>query len=91
MEAGPSTWVVPPAVATQAMLDGPLRPGAWQVYLGAHAMGSERLPDLFRDDLPNAVAFSETHGVPVLLDAWHDNSEWRVLLEPSAVPGLVAA
>ncbi len=91
VEAGPRTWVLPPAVGTAALLEGPLGTGAWQVYLGAHALASELLPDLFRGDLADALAFSERHSVPLLVDAWHDNTEWRVLLEPSAVPGLAAA
>lgn len=91
VDAEPRTWALPPAVATQALLEGPLGCGAWQVYLGAHALAPDLLPDLFRGDLLEAVSFSESHSIPLLVDAWHDNSEWRVLLQPSAVPGLVAA
>jgi hypothetical protein len=51
----------------------------------------ERLPNVFHGPPDETVAFVESHGIPVLIDAWHDNDEWRVVVEPSAVPGLAAA
>jgi hypothetical protein len=35
--------------------------------------------------------FLERYSVPVLVDALHRNSEWRIVLAPAAVPGLAAA
>ena len=89
--ASRDTWLVPPEPGAADLLDGPLEYGAWQLYLGAHALDPVELPDLFRGDLAEALDALRGHSVPLLVDAWHDNSDWRVALDPAAVPGLAAA
>ncbi len=89
--AARDTWTVPRHVDDGRLLDQFLHPGNWCLYLAAHALAPELLPNLFDAPAAEAVASVASHGIPVLLDAWHDNDEWRVVVEPSAVPGLAAA
>ena len=91
VRASHDTWVIPLELSSELLLDGVLAPGAWQLYLGANSVDPGPLPDLFRSNLDDICEFVAGHSIPVLIDAWHDNSEWRVVLEPSAVPAVAAA
>ena len=49
-----------------------------QMYVAPSAVAATDLPDLFKGDqasLPEAIAGLE---LVALIDAWHDNTEWRV-------------
>ena len=89
--AARDTWLVPPHETARHLLAGLLEPGSWTLYLAPYAIDSSLLPDTFRAELSEVARFVEGHGIPVLLDAWHDNSEWRIVVDPAAVPELVAA
>lgn len=65
--------------------------GNWSLYLAPGAVAPELLPDVFRGPPDETVAFVLRHSIPVLIESWYDNDEWRVVVEPSAVPGLAAA
>ena len=79
-EAG--TWIVPVDASSEALLSGALQPGAWRVYVAAQPAPAEDAPDLFRGPGIAALDFLERYGVSVVLDAWHDNSRWRVAFIP---------
>jgi len=89
--AARDTWTVPRSEDGTRLLDDFLHLGNWNLYLAAYPVAPERLPNVFHGPPDETVAFVESHGIPVLIDAWHDNDEWRVVVEPSAVPGLAAA
>ena len=90
-QAARHTWVVPPHETVRHLLGGFLEPGGWTLYLAPYAVDPSLLPDTFRADLGEVARFVEGHGIPVLLDAWHDNTEWRIVVDPAAVPELAAA
>ena len=89
--AARDTWLVPPRETARHLLEGLLEPGSWTLYLAPYAIDPTLLPDTFRAELSEVARFVEGHGIPVLLDAWHENSEWRIVVDPAAVPELVAA
>lgn len=89
--AGEATWTPPAELSSLSLLDAYLEPGGWKFYLAPSGIEPAWLPDSYRSQLDDVVRFSMSHRMPVLVDAWHDNTEWRVLVEPSAVPGASAA
>lgn len=90
-QAARGTWQVPPHETARHLLESFLEPGNWSLYLAPYAIDPDLLPDTFRADLGEVARFVEGHGIPVLLDAWHDNDEWRIVVDPAAVPELAAA
>lgn len=89
--AARDTWSVPRDVESTLLLGSLLSFGVWKLYLALEAVDPSVLPDLFRGSFPDAYAAVESHGVPALLDAWYDNTEWRVLLQPAAIARRAAA
>lgn len=89
--AARDTWTVPRDVDSARILGSLLRSGAWQLYLALEAVDPSALPDLFRASFPDAFAGVESLGVPALIDAFPDNTEWRVLLQPAAIARRAAA
>ncbi len=89
--AARDTWLVPPREGGRGLLAGRLEEGSWKLYLAPHALDPVLLPDTFQADPEDIEEFVEGHSVPVLVDAWRDNVEWRIVVEPAAVPGLAAA
>lgn len=85
------TWRVPSQEGAAHLLEGLLEPGRWTLYLAPHALDPGLLPDAFAVDLGELTDFAASHSVPVLLAAYRENEEWRIVLEPAAVPGLAAA
>ncbi len=77
------TWVLPPEATLEALFRGPLNVGAWRIYVAEEPAPAEDAPDLFRGPTIAALDFLERYGARVVLDAWHDNSEWRVAVELS--------
>ena len=90
-QAARDTWRVPPHETARHLLERFLEPGGWTLYLAPYAIDPTLLPDTFRAELSEVARFVEGHGMPVLLDAGQDNSEWRIVVDPAAVPELVAA
>ncbi len=84
LRAARGTWALPREVEDDRLLRTLLLAGNWKLYLASAAVDPARLPDLFRGALPDAVASIETLGIPALIDALHDNSAWRALLQPAA-------
>ena len=76
------TWIMPDDVPADALLNGLLGPGAWRVYVAAKPAPVEDAPDLFRGPTIAALDFLERYGASVVVDAWHDNAEWRVAFLP---------
>lgn len=75
---GEHTWMIPDSMATPVLIQAHLEAGAWQMYVGPSAVAATDLPDLFKGDqstLSEAIAGLE---IVALIDAWHDNTEWRV-------------
>jgi hypothetical protein len=89
--AARDTWTVPREIESARLLASFLTPGGWQLYLSYEAVDPSSLPDLFRGSFAEAYAAVEGLGVPALLDAFHDNSEWRILLQPAAAARRAAA
>lgn len=90
IHAGAHTWIIPHQQSSESLLEGYLAAGGWTVYLAPYALQGANVPSLF--DAPEEVCeYLRSHGVPVMIQAFHDNSEWRVALEPAVVPAMAAA
>ena len=74
------TWELPEDAPSGALLDGLLADGAWRVYVAGRPAPAEDVPDLFRGPTIAALDFLERYGATVVIDAWHDNTQWRVAL-----------
>lgn len=75
---GDHTWLIPDSMPTRVMMQAYLEQGAWQMYVAPSVVDAADLPDLFKGDqvsLTEAIARLE---IVALIDAWHDNTEWRV-------------
>ena len=81
---GHNMWEIPPSMASDVLLAGYLEAGSWYLYVARESKRPEDRWDAFRGDLGELVKLLETHGVSALIDAWHDNTEWRVIL-PTAI------
>lgn len=86
-----NTWCVPNQERGTDLLAGALEPGRWTLYLAPNAIDPSILPDAFGGDLGELTNFAASHSVPVLVEAGRRNEEWRIVVEPAAVPGLAAA
>lgn len=85
------TWSVPAPLPSQVFLDAPLSSGGWKLYLGATAVFPTRIPSLYDDPFPDIFESIESNAIPVLVDAAPGNRDWRVVVQPSAVPAAIAA
>ena len=85
--AGSGTWEVPGEPSSSCLLDGYLSPGNWTLYLAEASVAADTLPDTFRAPLEATVGFARSNGISLILDSWHDNTTWRLVVEPSTVPG----
>lgn len=85
------TWCVPSQERGADLLAETLEPGRWTLYLAPNALDPSVLPDAFEGDLGELMDFVASHSVPVLLQAYRQNEEWRIAIQPAAVPGLAAA
>jgi hypothetical protein len=82
---GDDTWLVPPEEASERLLDGYLAPGSWTIYLAQTPIGQVQMPYMFQRSPKEVCEFLRSHGMPVMLQAHADNSEWIVALEPAVV------
>jgi len=73
-------WEIPPHESTGILLRGALEAGGWHVLVADTPPRAGDLPDLFKGDREAAVRTARDAGVHALIDAWHDNAEWRLLL-----------
>ena len=89
--AARETWAVPRDVDSSLLMDSFLYVGNWRLYAALEAVDPTALPDLFGGSLSDAFSIVEGSGIPALVDAFHDNSEWRVLLQPAATARRTAA
>ncbi len=78
------TWAIPREVESADLLSKQLAAGRWKLYLSLEPIDRTAIPDLFEGSLAEAFATVEAVGIPVLVDAFRDNTEWRVLLQPAA-------
>ena len=79
---GDHTWLIPDSMLTRVMIQAHLAEGDWQMYVAPGPAEGADLPDLFRGEpasLPDTLA---RLGIVVLIDAWHDSTEWRVAVVP---------
>jgi hypothetical protein len=89
--AARETWLLPADENTPDLLGKFLFLGDWTLYLALDPVPPMSLPDCFESAPVELSGFVETHGIPVLVGAYHDNNPWRLVVEPAAVPGAVAA
>jgi hypothetical protein len=89
--AARDTWVVPVDEHSPDLLEKLLFPGEWTLYLAVDPIPPTSLPDCFRIPPHELSDFVESRGIPVLVQAFRDNNPWRLVIEPAAVPGAVAA
>lgn len=82
IHADAGTWIIPDDASSEALMTGVLEPGAWRIYVSEGPAPAEGAPDLFRGPTIAALDFLERYGVSVVVDAWHDNSQWRVAFLP---------
>jgi hypothetical protein len=89
--AARETWLLPADENSPELLAKLLSPGDWTLYLAVDPVPPTSLPDCFGSTPLELSAFVESHGIPVLVEAYHHNNPWRLVVEPAAVPGVVAA
>lgn len=85
------TWLLPADENSPDLLEKLLFLGDWTLYLAVDPVSPTSLPDCFSSTPLELSAFVESHGIPVLVEAYHHNDPWRLVVEPAAVPGVVAA
>jgi hypothetical protein len=89
--AARETWVVPTDEYSPEILAKFLCLGDWTLYLSVDPVPATSLPHCFQSSPRELFDFVESYGVPVLVEAFHENNPWRLVIEPAAVPGVVAA
>jgi hypothetical protein len=89
--AARETWVIPTDENSPDLLAMFLFLGEWKLYLAVDPVPPGSLPDCFRSPPLELSAFVESRGIPVLVEAYRDNNPWRLVVEPAAVPSVVAA
>jgi hypothetical protein len=88
--AARETWLLPADENSGELLGKLLFLGDWTLYLAVDPVPATSLPDCFRSTPFELSSFVESHGIPVLVEAFHDNNPWRLVVELAAVPGVVA-
>jgi hypothetical protein len=83
--------VVPTDQGSSELLDKVLQLGSWTLYLAVDPVPVTALPHCFESTPHELCSFVESRGVPVLVEASRDNNRWRLVIEPAAVPEVVAA
>jgi hypothetical protein len=89
--AARETWLLPADESSPDLLEKFLSLGDWTLYLAVDPVPPTSLPDCFQSTPLELSNFVESHGIPVLVEAHLDNNPWRLVVEPAAVPGVVAA
>ncbi len=79
--AGAGTWRVPASCDFEALLSRVLEAGDWSLYSSHEAVLPERIPDAFQVRPSEVASFARAHGVPLLVQAFHDNDPWRLWVE----------
>lgn len=74
------TWLLPPSMPSRASLHGYFETGVWQMYVAEGPVEASDLPDLFKFDSNEGAKRLAGLGITALIDAWHDNTEWRVAI-----------
>ena len=90
-QEGPHTWVMPRDHGSAELLEGYLAAGGWSIYLASYPLAVTEMPNIFDMRAAEICAFTRAHSMPVLVQAFYDNAEWRVALEPAVVPAAAAA
>jgi len=75
------TWVVPDGCDLAALQQRVLLPGDWSLYARPDPVEPDLLPDAFRLRPSEVADFAVAHGVPLLIEAFHDNDPWRLWVE----------
>ena len=75
------TWVVPEGCSVEALQSELLMLGDWALYTCPEPVDPDEIPDLFRTEAPEVAEFATAAGVPLLMEAFHDNDPWRIWLE----------
>jgi len=73
-------WEVPSGHDTRALLSGFLDGGNWLLYVATQHLPSGAPTDAFKGDIPALVQSLQSCGVSAFVDAWHDNTEWRIVV-----------
>lgn len=81
-ECGRGTWQVPHEVESTGLLESFLYIGNWHLYVALEPVDPRILPDLFETPPELAFATLQAARVRAYVDAFHDSTEWRVLLLP---------
>ena len=91
IQCGANTWTIPQEQSSSDLLDGFLNPGGWTIYLASFPLTGVPIPDFFHINASDAADFIRSHSIPALIQAFFDNSEWRIALEPAVEPMVNAA
>jgi len=84
------TWLIPDSMPTRVMMQTYLAEGAWQMYVAPAPVGAPDLPDLFKGGHASHAEAVGRLAIVALIDAWHDNAEWRVVVvQPATSPRTV--
>jgi uncharacterized protein DUF6966 len=79
-EVAEHTWLIPESMSSRATLENHLETGVWQMYVADSPVPETHLPDLFKFDSAEVATRLSELGVSAMIDAWHDNTEWRVAI-----------
>jgi hypothetical protein len=74
------TWRITPSVSRTELESAALQYGSWALYARPEPVAPASLPDSFDTDPDSLVAALKRLDLGLLLQAWHDDVEWRLAL-----------
>jgi hypothetical protein len=91
VRAAAETWLIPAEPASEALLTRWLSAGGYRLYLAREPVDPRVLPDLFRAPPADALQAATGNGIAAQLDSLPGDREWRILVQPAALPEVRAA
>jgi hypothetical protein len=76
-----NTWTLPDVCDLARLEARLLVQGDWSIYTGFEPIDPAIIPGTFVVEAHQVASFSMAHGVPLLIQAFHDNDPWRVWVE----------
>ena len=87
----PNVWELPVDFGSGALLEDFLEAGNWRLYVGRESLPADAPTDVVKGDVAGLTELLVSCGIAVLVDAWHDNTEWRIVITATPDPEVVAA
>ena len=90
-EAAANTWIVPPDNDSDELLSGYLGQGEWTLYLAGSPLITVDTPNSFAMTSAELSGFTRSNGIAVFVQAFCDNADWRIALQPDLDPNASVA